>query len=306
MEKITYLGETITRWTVGQSTFLALPEKGARLMNWNVTLGDGSIRDVIYWPELASLDNFHHVRGGNPVLFPFCGRTFDHGDINFWRAPGGERRPMPQHGIARQGKFKLLASDQRGFSAQFEPGAEARAAYPFDYEFTVTYRLESLGFACEFTLKNLGAAPLPWCAGHHFYFTLPWSEGAVRNDYLIRIPAAQRFRQDSRGQIVPGPELARDESVADPALIDTLHGGLLGNEVVFGERGRSGDVAVRLGTTKKPPADAVFVTWTPDEKAPYFCVEPWMGPPNAPEHKRGLAWVAPGATGSFTVAVNLR
>ena len=306
MEKISYLGQTITRWTVGQSTFLALPEKGARLMNWNVTLGDGSVRDVIYWPELKSLDDFPHIRGGNPILFPFCGRTFDHGDINCWRAADGERRPMPQHGLARQGEFKLIRSDARGFSAQFEPDAAARAAYPFDYEFTVTYRFESLGLACEFTLMNLGTSPLPWCAGHHFYFTLPWSDHTARGDYLIRIPATQRLRQDAAGQLVPGPELAHDESVANPALIDTFHAGLQGNEVVFGERGRPGDVAVRLGTKKNPPADAIFVTWTPDETAPYFCVEPWMGPPNAPEHKRGLQLVAPRTSASFTVGVSLR
>ncbi|HVU23074.1 MAG TPA: aldose epimerase [Opitutus sp.] len=306
MEKIPYLGQTITRWVVGQSTFLALPEQGARLMNWHVTLGDGSVRDVIYWPELATLDDFPHIRGGNPILFPFCGRTFDRGDIYFWRAADGLRRPMPQHGLARQGTFKLLRSDARGFSAQFEPDAAAKAAYPFEYEFTVTYRFESLGLACELTLRNTGTIPLPWCAGHHFYFTLPWSEGTVRNDYFIRIPATARLRQDAQGHLVSGPALNLDESVANPELVDTFHAGLAGSEVVFGEPGRAGDVAVRLGTKKKPPADAIFVTWTPDETAPYFCVEPWMGPPNAPEHQRGLQLVAPGAAASFTVSVALR
>ena len=76
---------------VGQSTFLALPEKGARLMNWNLTLADGSVRDVIYWPELKSLDDFPRIRGGNPLLFPFCGRTFDGGEQGFWRAADGVR-----------------------------------------------------------------------------------------------------------------------------------------------------------------------------------------------------------------------
>jgi len=52
MEKITYLGLALTRWRAGSSTFLALPEKGALLMNWNLTLADGSVRDVIYWPDL--------------------------------------------------------------------------------------------------------------------------------------------------------------------------------------------------------------------------------------------------------------
>ena len=101
MEKVPYLGQTLTRWQVGQSTFLAFPEKGARLMNWNLTLGDGSVRDVIFWPELPALDDFAKVKGGNPILFPFCGRTFDRGEIFHWRAADGVRRPIPIHGIAR-------------------------------------------------------------------------------------------------------------------------------------------------------------------------------------------------------------
>jgi galactose mutarotase-like enzyme len=306
METLSYLGHTLHRWHVGQSTFLALPEKGARLLNWSITLGDGSVRDVIYWPELSSLDDFHRIRGGNPILFPFNGRTFDQGEQGFWRGPDGVRRPMPQHGLARQGEFKVLWMDARGFAAQFVPGAEARAAYPFDYEFTVTYRFEPFGLACEFALRNLGREPLPWSAGHHFYFTLPWSEGAKRGEYLIRIPATQRWKQDATGRLVAGPQLQPEERLSNPALVDTLHTGLRGNEVVFGEKGRPGDVRVRLGTERTPAPDATFVTWTPDDQAPFYCVEPWMGPPGAPEHKRGLHFVPARATEVFAVSVAVK
>ena len=303
MEKIPYLGQTLTRWRIGPSTFLALPEKGARLMNWNVTLGDGSVRDVVYWPELTTLDEVHRVRGGNPILFPFNARTFDRGDIHFWRASDGVRRPMPMHGLARQGDFKVARIDERGFVALFVPGAEARAAYPFDYEFTVTYRFGPLGLTCEFALTNLGREPLPWSAGHHFYFTLPWSEGTKRGDYVIRIPAAKRLKQDAAGQLVAGPALQTDESLANPALIDTFHTTLRNYEVVFGEKGRPGDVHVRIGTTKVPPPEATFVTWTQADDSPFYCIEPWMGPANAAEHKVGLHLVAPGVTEKFTVSV---
>lgn len=305
MEKISYLGETIMRWSVGPSTFLALPQKGARLMNWSVAHGDGSVRDVIYWPELQNLNEFHRIRGGNPILFPFSARTFDQGKVNFWRAADGVQRPMPQHGVARQGEFKIVRLDARGFAAQLVPGPEAQAAYPFEYEFTVSYRFESLRLSCEFALTNLGPQPLPWCPGHHFYFTLPWNEGATRDDYLIRIPAEERLKQDATGQLISGPKLKVDESVANPDLIDTLHTRLRSNEVKFGERKRAGSVTVGLGTDTTPSPDATFVTWTADAQAPYFCVEPWMGPPNAPEHKRGLQLVAPRETRTFSVTVSL-
>ena len=306
MEKVSYLGQTLTRWRVGNSTFLALPEKGARLMNWNLQLGDGTVRDVVYWPELKAIENFATVRGGNPILFPFNARTFDRGDIHFWRGADGVKRPMPMHGLARQGEFKLTRMDPRGFAAQFVPGEEARACYPYDYEFTVTYCFEPLGLTCEFTLKNLGTEPLPWSAGHHFYFTVPWSEGSRRADYLIRIPATKRLRQDATGQLIPGSALQIDENMTNKALIDSIHTGLTNNEVIFGEKGRPGDIVVRLGTAKIPPPEAAFVTWTLDDDSPYYCVEPWMGPPNAAEHKLGLHHVPPGQTQNFVVAAVIR
>ncbi|MCE2860900.1 MAG: aldose epimerase [Opitutaceae bacterium] len=306
MEKIAYQGQTLTRWQVGNSTFLALPERGARLMNWNLRLGDGSVRDVIYWPENADFGEIAKVRGGNPILFPFNGRCFDRGDIFHWRAPDGVRRPMPLHGIARQGDFKVTRLDARGFDAVLVPGDEARACYPYDYEFVVAYRFEPLGLSCEFSLTNLGAEPLPWSAGHHFYFTLPWTEGTSRSDYSIRIPATKRLRHDPTGALVQGPELGDKETFGNASLVDCIHGGLRSHEAVFSEEGRTGSITVRLGTDPVPPPEAVFVTWTLAETSPFFCVEPWMGPPNAPETKTGLHWVKKGETRKFSVSVNLR
>jgi galactose mutarotase-like enzyme len=306
MEQVPYLGQTLRRWKVGRSTFLALPEKGARLMNWSIGLGDGSVRDVVYWPELAAPADIGKARGGNPILFPFAGRSYDRGEIGFWRNAAGVRRPMPMHGFARQGDFAVVSLDARGFTAQLVPGEEARAAYPFDYEFTVTYRFEPLGLTCELKLTNLGAEPLPWCAGHHFYFTLPWSEGSTREDYLIRIPAEKHLQRNDTGQLVAAPPQGTEESLANPALLDTIHTDLRSNEVVFGEKGRPGDVIVRLGANKVPPPGSTFVTWTADASAPYYCVEPWMGPPNAPVNKAGLDWVPAGATHTFTVSVNVK
>lgn len=305
MEQISYLGQTLTRWRVGASTFLVCPEVGARLMNWNVTLGDGSVRDVIHWPELSSCDEFHKVRGGNPILFPFNARCFDGGDIHYWRDPAGVRRPMPMHGFARQGRFEVTKKNDFGFSAMLIPGEEAQEAYPFQYEFTVVYRFAPLGLTCELILKNLDTQPLPWSAGHHFYFTVPWEEGQTRADYEIRIPAERTYKQDARGGLMPGPELGEVEPLSNPDLVDTIHTGLKSSAVRFGPKGGEGGVTVVNGTEAKPQPEAAMVTWSLSPDAPYYCVEPWMGPPNAPEHKVGLHWVQPGRSQSFVVEVKL-
>src|SRR5882672_7689208 len=226
MERIPYLGQTILKWQVGASSFLALPEMGARLMNWNVTLGDGSVRDIIYWPEVGSLDDIAKVRGGNPILFPFGGRSYDRGEVNFWRADDGVRRPMPMHGLARQGKFRTTRLDGGGFSAQFVPDEAAKAAYPYDYEFVVSYRFDPLGVFVELQLTNLGTAPMPWSAGHHFYFTLPWSVGRTRRDYLLETTATKYLQRDDKGGLSPGPHIGPRETLDNKELIDLVHTGL--------------------------------------------------------------------------------
>ncbi len=304
MEKVPYLGSEVLRWQVGSSTFLAMPEKGARLMHWHVALPDGSYREVIHWPEVDSLDNFAKIRGGNPILFPFAARTYHEGQIHQWRGPDGVVRPMPMHGFARQGQFRLVRCDGRGFTAQLEPDEEAKKAYPFDYEFTVSYRFEGLSLACEFRLQNLGSTPLPWSAGHHFYFAVPWNEGLKRADYELRVPATRRLRSDpATGALHPSPAPAFAETLDAPALLDAIHGGLTQPTLSFGPKGQAERVELRLGTTKTPPPGAVVVTWSAAPDTPYFCVEPWMGPPNSPEHGQGLQWVAPGQAGTFVVEI---
>ena len=46
-----------------------------------------------------------------------------------------------------------------------------------------------------------------------------------------------------------------------------------------------------------------FVTWSQDD-ASYYCVEPWMSPPNAPENKT-MKMVPPAARDEFTVEIEL-
>ena len=63
------------RWDVGPSTFLALPEDGARLINWHINMSDGSVRDVIHWPEESAEDSFLKSME-NSYTFSICGKMF--------------------------------------------------------------------------------------------------------------------------------------------------------------------------------------------------------------------------------------
>jgi galactose mutarotase-like enzyme len=46
-----------------------------------------------------------------------------------------------------------------------------------------------------------------------------------------------------------------------------------------------------------------FVTWTKPE-SPYYCIEPWMSPPNSPANET-TRLVAPSARDEFTIEIEL-
>lgn len=305
MEEIDYLGSKIYRWQVGPSAFLASPESGARLMNWNVTYPDGTFRDVIRWPELSSRDEFVKARGGNPILFPFSARTFCEGEINFWKDVQGQVRPMPMHGIARQGTFEILRMDDTGFAARLVPDEQALEAYPYNYDFDVVYRFDEKALTVELRLRNHDEIPIPWSAGHHFYFNLPWVEDTARKDYEISIPATKACRHAADGSLFALDNVKKTDSLANPELVDRIHYGLTRSTVTCECAQDDSKIEIEIGADGKPDADYAVVTWTQADTSPFYCIEPWMGPPNSPETQIGLHTVNPGRVEAFSVTVKV-
>ena len=307
METFEYQGRKIYRWGIGASTFLVDPVAGARLLSWFVEMADGSVRDVIHWPEDADYEKIGKVRGGNPILFPFAGRCHVNGQSGLWQDMTGKTRPMPQHGFARDCAFEIKDASETRFRASLLIDGNAREAYPYDYEFQVSYLFSELGFLVELSLRNLEEFPIPWSPGHHFYFTLPWHEGFTRDNYEIHIPAKRAFLHLENGEFRPIVLDKRSEcySLEDALLVNRIHTHLRKPECKFGPKGGEEFVTVRFKEPESLPSSRALVTWTENNDVPFYCVEPWMGPPNGPSHRKGLQFVNPGQTAAFTVEVSL-
>ena len=274
-------------------------------MRWEIALAGQGPREIIHWPEEADYGQIAKVRGGNPILFPFAARSFDRGQIGFWRPARDRRLPMPMHGFARDGQFRLDACDDNGFTAILEPGAVAREAYPFDYTFAVRYTFSELAMTVEFLLDNHGDSPLPWSAGHHFYFNLPWRPGTTRKDYAVAIPAKKAFRQAADGTLVAVKDFTNLTDFADPGIVDLIHCRLTSPACRLGSKNGEEAITITIGDGEMPSAWTAITTWTQAADSPFYCVEPWMGPPNSPETKKGLHVVEPGGQGRFKVEVSL-
>lgn len=305
MEIVDFKGEKLYKWVTGASRFILNPARGMRLMNWFLELADGSVRDVIYWPDDGDVgENIAGVRGGNPILFPFCGKSFVDGRDGLWKTADSQILKMPQHGLARQGKFEVLDVSDYKISAKFLPSKEAMECYPYEYEFIVTYRFDEFSPSCEFALKNLDSVEIPWCAGHHFYFKMPWHEGATRKDYRILCDAKKAFKIESCG-VLREVEAKFPADFSDPDIWNRINCKLKTNIVKFGPKNGEEDITLKVGDSPKPEAWTSVVTWSESDDSPYYCVEPWMGAPNAAEHKGGLHFVKPGETQRFSVQISI-
>lgn len=272
---------------------LLTPSAGGRLVRW---IHDGS--DMLYWPQDADWSRPARIRGGNPLLFPFIGRHFVDGEAGRWRAPDGVVRALPQHGFARDLPFEVSEVDPRGsIRMALTDSALTHDSYPYAFAFEVAYRLTDDALEAEFRVENRGDTPMPFYAGHHFYFAVPHQ---LRTQARLSMPPARRVRQRADGSLTEGIAGERDYALDDPRLQDTFH--VLDHPVPPCELMMPANApaeGTRLRFHLDAPGSTVpwqaITTWTEREDADFYCVEPWLGLPDA-IHRTGAAiWLPPGA-----------
>jgi galactose mutarotase-like enzyme len=273
------------------------PEHGARILCW-----EREGRELITWPKNADWSRMTKVRGGNPVLFPFVARHYVDGANGFWRAADGTVRPMPQHGFAVDANFSVIKDGLEDcLRMRLVDSDETRLFYPFAFQFDVVVSLLP-GSRLEVRLEttNTGDRPLPYYAGHHFYFAVPHDR---RADWTLHLPCAEWGRRSPDGAVIREKAAQDLLRLDDPAPIDrfqigpreskvTLHNTRTGQRLVF-ELDHPGSIPWY-----------VLTTWTEFPDSDFYCVEPWLGLPNAIHHGEGLRWFAPGANEIATVVLD--
>lgn len=303
MERVKYQNHEIRRWDVGPSTFLVSPEQGAKLLNWHVNMSDGSVRDVIHWPEENHSLEMQKVQGGIPILFPFAGKCYHEGRENHWKLNSGEIVPMPLHGFARDMSFEIRSIDVAGFEAVMVPKNETKKFYPYEYTFSVIYHFLELTLQISLILENEGREPIPWSAGLHPYFQVPWRKGLSLDDHQVMIKSKKSFQYMEGGMLEKKPTQENGYSLGDKELINKIF-----YELEYPKAEISllnGEETLRISEVGGAAVGSrlTFVTWT-QTGAPYFCVEPWMSPPNAPENNT-TRLVPPSGRDEFTIEIEL-
>lgn len=286
------------------SMLLLAPEAGGRLVRWRHR-GE----DILFWPEPADWTNPAKVRGGNPLLFPFIGRHFVDGEVGRWRDARGQLHELPQHGFARDLPFEVEDASDAHIVLLLRDSPQTRQGYPFAFEFRVTYRLIHDGLEATFSVKHLDEgdthATMPFYAGHHFYLALPH---ALRGATELLMPPSRLSRQLPDGSL-DRPEPGRGNyQLDDPALQDRYH--LLDEAgaatlVIPPHPGAPLGRRIRFEVDGAPVPWHAITTWTENATSDFYCVEPWMGLPNAIHHGEGLHLLAPGEARQATCRLRI-
>ena len=224
----------------------------------------------------------------------------------YWPDADGTVRPMPMHGFARNNTFALIETDDNGFVAELTPSADDREAYPYEYRFRVHYTFKERSLQVIMTLENIDQQPILWSAGHHFYFALPWKPKTSREDYHFSIPARSCYTHSPDGSLSPVKPFNSKDSFGNPENNDRIFTELEADCACVDLTDSDEKIHVRiLQDTNTASLENAFVIWSESVDSPFYCVEPWMGPPNSAEHGKGLHTVAPGEQARFAVEVSI-
>jgi len=285
-----FQGQSVFELASDASRALIAPGYGGRLLNW--TIGN---QPIIHWPEDAdwsSIDSIAHTRGGNPILFPFVARHYVDGVLGKWRDAAGVVRELPMHGFARDMVFEVVEATKGVLRMRLLPTSATRMMYPFDSVFDVIYELKENTLQATFETTNAGSDALPYYAGHHFYFSIPRDE---RKDWNIILPCSRWGRQDKVGEIDFFPAQKTQISLDDADLIDRFHLDFSQPRVLLQHKNSNRQIAIEMECDNSVSWFDV-TTWTQAIDSDFFCVEPWLGLPNAIHSGLGLRWIQSGQT----------
>lgn len=264
------------------------PDHGARILQWT-----RSEREIITWPANADWTRILKVRGGNPILFPFIARHFVDGKNELWRDRDGTVRPMPQHGFARDAKFSVVDDGSQALRMRLVNSEETRTYYPFTFQFDVVVSLlPTSRLEIRFETTNTGNTSLPYYAGHHFYLALPHSE---RADWTLHLPCASWGRQAPDGAIIHENAENNLLHLNDPTLVDRFQITPRDSKVTLLNTKTRQRLVFELTHPDSVPWHAI-TTWTQADDSDFYCIEPWLGLPNAIHHGEGLRHLKPGRT----------
>ncbi len=213
---------------------------GAELLSYQTSEGKEYMwqKDPDYWAKCS------------PVLFPYVGPVPETVTIH------GTDYKIPRHGFIKDQEFEVAEQGEDYVILQAKTNDATAAVYPYDFVFTVTFRLNGPALEVVYGVSNQGQEEMPFLIGGHPAFFCPMEEGAAFTDYILHF--ADEDREDVH-----------------------LQYSMFDDDAIFFEDLKERSVKLihqdsRKGIQFEFPDYLSVAFWTPSGKdAPFLCIEPW-------------------------------
>lgn len=224
-------------------------------------------RDPAFWEDCA------------PILFPVVGRC-----RNDRIRIKGKEYPMDAHGFVQNMELEVYREETDSITFALRQNEETKKSYPWDFFFTVTFRLDGNKLIAELKVENTDKETIWFGLGGHPGFNVPMNEGEKFEDYQLEFETEEilysnRVIMEEVAILPDGKDL-----ILDSGRILPLEHSLFNNDALIFEDIRSKWVKLVHKDTKAGLHFSyedfpVLAIWTREEPfvAPYVCLEPWIG-----------------------------
>jgi len=210
----------------------------------------------------------------SPALFPIVG-GLKNGQYQY----DGQSYAMGRHGFSRESVFRV--SDQSAASIVFKLDANetTRAVYPFEFSFSIAYRVDSNKLYVTYLVENTGDKPMYFSVGAHPAFKVPLTDGTGYEDWFLEFGTTETVGVhplDAEGLVEPiaVPYL---ENCRQLPLKKSL---FYGDALVF-KNLKSHSIGIKSylsthGLTMHYGEFPYMGFWSAKD-ADFVCIEPWCG-----------------------------
>lgn len=249
-----------------------IPSLGGMITAFNINGED------IFYIDREKLDtpDFPSA-GGNPILFPVCGRLTDGVYQAF-----GKKYNMPIHGFARTSAWKLKVSGDGasdGITIILEHNEETLKVYPFKFRVEFKYLLDGNTLTLHQTYINEGNEDMPFYSGFHPYFTV-----GNKNELTFDMNADRYMDYNVRQM----KEYKGEIDFNNPVDFVFYLNDNKGSRYVMKDPDKKRKLVIETSEQFK-----YMVMWTM-KGMDFVCVEPWMAAPDAMNTGKDLYCLAPG------------
>lgn len=207
------------------------------------------------------------------VIFPFIGAVPEDKYVY-----DGKEYPMTRHGFCRHAPFGLVKKTDSEAVIAFIQTEKTKAAYPFKYEFTLTYKVEGTKASLTYNVRNDDDRTMYFYLGGHLAMLLDGTDeadgGEDTKGNFITLGKELTSYYELGESLIKGKAVGSfkrievDKAFMQKYLTLILETGGEGTLTLTRKSGREIDFAFN---------SPVIAFWSKEYTGKYVCIEPWWG-----------------------------